>query len=63
MIPESKIEKLGDTPVSSSRFSDIWPGAYEGDKSVAIKVIRFLETDDIQQFKQVRRPDHFPRRN
>lgn len=62
-IPKSKIEKLGDSPVSSSNFSDVWPGMYEEDKSVAIKVMRYYESDDIRTVKKVRHLDPLPHTN
>jgi len=63
-IPKSKIQKLGDSPISSGGFSDVWPGAYEEDeeedeKFVAIKVIRHRESDDVQKIKKVRHFDPF----
>jgi hypothetical protein len=68
IIPESKVQKLGDSPISSNRFSDIWPGMYdeaedekdedERDederKSVAIKVMRYWESDDVRAMRKVR---------
>jgi len=64
IIPESKVQKLGDSPVSSGGFSDVWPGAYEEDededpKCVAIKVIRYREPDGVQKIKKVRHFDPF----
>lgn len=62
IIPESRIQKLGDSPVWSSDFSDVWPGIYNEDdekdedegKSVAIKVIRCWQSDDFEAIKKVR---------
>lgn len=66
IIPESKIQKLGDSPISSGGFSDVWPGVYREDgkfeseedddegRFIAIKIIRYCETDDIQTIKKVR---------
>ena len=54
VIPESSIERLGDSPISSGGFSDVWPGAYEEDKSVAIKTIRYYMENDIRKVKRVR---------
>ena len=53
IIPESNIERLGDSPISSGGFSDVWPGVYEGDKSVAIKVIRYYDYENIRKIKRV----------
>jgi hypothetical protein len=71
IIPESKVEKLGDTPISSGGSSDVWPGVYyetedtkdeDGGKYVAIKVIRYCNADDVQTVKKVRRFDLSPSR-
>jgi len=64
IIPKSKIEKLGDSPFSSGGFSDVWPGGYkenEGEegRAVAIKVIRYWQSDDVQKIKKVRNFDMF----
>ena len=59
IIPESKIQKLGDSPISSGGSSEVWPGIHEdekdedGGKSVAIKVIRYWDSGDVQ-IKRVR---------
>jgi len=54
IIPGSKIQKLGNSPVASGGFSDVWPGVYGEDEStVAIKVVRYYESDDIQKIKRV----------
>ena len=53
IIPESKIEKLGESPISFGGFSSVWPGMYEEDKSVAIKVLRYRKSDDAQKIKKV----------
>jgi hypothetical protein len=63
IIPEFKIQKLGDAPISSGGFSDVWPGAYEEEQSVAIKVIRYYEEDDVHRIKKVRRFDPLPSRS
>ena len=55
IIPESNIRKLGKSPAASGGFSEIWPGAYAGDKSVAIKVIWYRKYDDVREIKRVRR--------
>ena len=52
-IPESKVRKLNDSPISSSSFSDVWRGVYEEDKSIAIKVIRCRNADDALEIKKV----------
>ena len=64
IIPKSKIRKLGDSPISSGGFSDVWPGAYEEEeeeeeKSVAIKVIRYDKSDDVRKIKKVKYFDPF----
>lgn len=61
-ILQSKIRKLGDSPVSFGGFPEIWSGAYKEDKDkenkyVAIKVIRYCELDDVQRVKRVRERD------
>lgn len=63
IIPESKIKKLQESPFSSNNFSDVWPGVYEEDKFVAIKVMRYYESDDIQTVKKVRHLEPFPHVN
>ena len=71
-IPHSKIRRLGDAPISSGGFSDVWQGAYKENedeedeedddktKFVAIKVIRYCESDDVQAIKEVGYFDLFP---
>ena len=39
IILESKVQKLGDSPISSGGFSGVWKGIYE-ERPVAIKVLR-----------------------
>ncbi|KAF9654231.1 hypothetical protein BDM02DRAFT_3182057 [Thelephora ganbajun] len=56
---QSDIEKLGESPVSSGGFSDVWPGVHEGEKAVAIKVIRHYESDDAQKIKKAGHFDLF----
>jgi len=61
IIPESKIKKLGDSLIASGGFSEVLQGAYEGNKPVAIKVIR-LYTLNIQGpkgIKEVKKVGHF----
>jgi len=62
IISESKVHKLGDDPLTSSGFSYVWPGMYgeAGDgededegRCVAIKVIQYSESDDIQAIRKV----------
>ena len=62
IIPESKIKKLGDSPIASGGFSEIFQGAYDEDESVAIKVIQLYTLNiqgpkGIKEFKKVRRLD------
>lgn len=54
VIPEYKVQKLGDSTTSCSGFSDIWPGAYEEDIPVAIEVVRNYGSDDIRKIRKVR---------
>ena len=54
-IPESKIEKLGEAPISVGGFSEVWPGAYEEEKTVAIKVMKYYTGEGIQTIKKARR--------
>jgi len=54
VIPHSKILKLGDSPISSKDFSAVWPGVYEEEKFVAIKVMRHHRSDGIRKIKTVR---------
>jgi len=56
MVPESKIQKLGDSSISSGGFSDVWLGGYE-EKSVAIKVMRCKNSRSLQKIKKVRAVD------
>jgi hypothetical protein len=57
LIPESKIEKLGDEPLYTGGYSDVWPGMYGDETCVAIKVIRCYEIDNAQDVKKVRHRD------
>ena len=68
VIPESKVQKLGDSPHASGGFSEVWPGIYneaedeedeDGCKGVAIKVIRYRDADDVRM-KKVRYFDLSP---
>jgi len=57
-IPKSKIEKLGDDPISCGGFSVVWPGMYkehdnEEGKCVAIKYMRNWETDDPEKMRKI----------
>ena len=54
VIPESKVQKLGDSTISCGGFSDIWPGAYEEDIPVAIEVVRNYGSDDTRKIRKVR---------
>jgi len=54
VIPQSKVLKLGGSPTSSSDHFEAWPGMYGEDKSVAIRVMRYHESDDIRGIKRVR---------
>ena len=58
IIPEPKIQQLGDSPVPSSGFPDLWQGKYE-DKSVAIKVIKRYQASDSYKMQKVRYFDLF----
>jgi len=54
IVPDSKVQKDGNLPVSFGGFSDVWKGFYgEERKAVAIKVIRQYETVDIRGIKKV----------
>jgi hypothetical protein len=56
-IPGSRIEAVGDGPISSGEFSEVWEGEYEeGDetKRVAIKVVRYLDSDKSRKLRKVR---------
>jgi len=57
VIPESKVQKLGDSTTSCGGFSDIWLGAYEEDIPVAIEVVRNYGSDDIRKIRKVQRID------
>ena len=62
IIPESKIKKLGDSPIASGGFSEVSQGVYDGDKSVAIKVIQLYTLNiqgpkGIKEVKKVRHLD------
>jgi hypothetical protein len=52
IIPESKIEKAGDSPISSGGFSEVWEGVHRGEP-VAIKTIRYYQVDDVQKIQKV----------
>ena len=58
IIPDSKVEKLGDEPISVGGFSKVWPGMYEDERAVAIKIIQYYEKDGVQTIKKAR---HFDR--
>ena len=45
VISESKIRKLGESPIPSAGSSEVWAGIYGEDKPIAIKVIRFYESN------------------
>ena len=66
IIPESKVQKLGYCPISLGGSSNIWPGIYngddghDGDKCVAIKVIRYFDSEDVQTVKKARCFDPLP---
>ena len=55
VIHESKIRKLGDSPVSSGGFSEVWPGAYDGEKAVAIKVIKYYGSYNVQEMRKMKK--------
>ena len=57
IIPDSKVEKLGDEPISVGGFSQVWPGMYDDEKSVAIKIIQYYEKDGVQTIKKARHFD------
>lgn len=53
IIPESKIEKLGDEPVSTGGFSEVWLGTYGGEENyVAIKVIHYNKQNCIHNIRK-----------
>ena len=54
ILPGSKVEKLGDEPIYSGEWSEVWPGVYEDEKDVAIKIIRYYGVDNLQTVKKVR---------
>ena len=65
-IPEIRLQRLGYCPISSGSLSEVWPGTYKADedgeddgesKDVAIKVVRYYGSDDVQGLKKVRRSD------
>jgi len=53
IIPEPNFRKLGDSPISSDGFSEVWPGVYEEEKSIAIRVIRYRDAEGAQEIKKV----------
>jgi hypothetical protein len=69
LVHESKVEKPGNTSISSGDFSQVWPGMYyeaedetdeDGGKCVAIKVIRYCDVEDVQRIKKVESFDLSP---
>jgi len=60
IIPESKAKKQGDSPAAYGGFSDVWLGKYGKHKLVAIKVLRYYESDDIRKIEKVKRLDRLP---
>jgi len=64
IIPESKVRKLGDSPVSSGGFSGVWEGVYgEEGEAVAIKVLRRRATLDVHGVARVGSFDLFSSHN
>ena len=62
IIPESKIQKLGDSPISSDGFSGVLPGWYGERTFVTVKSIRHREPDKVRDTKKVGHPDLSPPR-
>ena len=54
IVPESKLEKLGEGPITTGRFADVWAGAYEDETMVAIKVIRPPESGNSKRARKVK---------
>lgn len=68
IIPQSKVRRLGDSPVPFGGFPDVWSGAYKEDKDkenkyVAIKVIQYYRSDDVQRIKEVKHFSLLPSHN
>jgi hypothetical protein len=57
LIPEYKIEKLGDAPAATGGFSEVWPGMYEEEKAVAIKIIKNYTAEGLQTINKARHLD------
>ena len=56
-IPGSEIGVVGDGPISSGEFSEVWEGEYKGDdktERVAIKVVRYLGSAESRKLRKVR---------
>ena len=56
-IPGSEIGVVGDGPISSGEFSEVWEGEYNEDdqtKHVAIKVVRYLDQGESRKLRKVR---------
>ena len=58
-IPEPKIRKLGDFPIYSDSFSEVWQGMHGEDKFITVKSIRYRK-GNIQEIKKVGWFDLFP---
>ena len=56
-IPGSKIGVVGDGPISSGEFSEVWEGEYKDNdetKRVAIKVVRRFGSCELRKLEKVR---------
>jgi hypothetical protein len=53
IVPEAKVDKWGDKPVSTGGFSEVWKGTYGGNP-VAIKVIRYNQQENVQRIRKAR---------
>ena len=52
VIPKEQISEMGEHPVASGGFGDVWKGAYSG-RDVAIKALRVYKRDDVHKVERV----------
>jgi len=59
---ESKVQKLGDCPISSDGLFEVWPGSYGNGTSVTVKSTQYRKSANVREIKKVgyvgRSPHH-----
>jgi hypothetical protein len=51
-IPRERISTVGEHPIASGGFGDVWEGSYGG-RRVAIKALRIYKEEDMRNVKRV----------